>query len=430
MTDPNGAPVPGIADVLGEDPRPRAPWRRLAWGGGLLAVLLAALAWGTRGPAPDTRYETQEVGRGALSVTVTATGTLAPTNQVDVGSELSGIVKTVPVDFNDTVTVGQVLLTLDTTRLDAQVLQSRAALEAARARRAQAEATRVEAAAQLGRLKAVWEASGRRIPSRQDLDAAQAAFDRATADRANADAAAAQAQAALEAIQTDLSKTVIHSPIKGIVLKRAVEPGQTVAAAFQAPVLFTLAEDLRKMELHVDVDEADVGQVAAGQGATFAVDAYPDREYPARVVQVRYGAQTVGGVVTYETVLNVDNADLSLRPGMTATADILVQRIGDALLVPNAALRFAPVVRQKAPRGSGGGFMSKLFPRPPRPATQTRDGATRGRGTQRVWVLDAKGAPAPVTVTPGATDGAMTVIVAGDLKPGMAVVVDTLAMER
>lgn len=236
----------------------------------VVGIAVAARWWtGTREPVAAACV-TQNVVRGDLRVTVTATGTLTPINQVDVGSELSGIVKTVAVDYNDRVRAGQILARLDTTKLQAQASQIRATLDAARARAQQAQATLDEARTQLERAERL--AAGRLLPP-ADLDAARAAVKRAEADRRNAAATVAQAEASLQATETDLTKMVIRSPITGIVLKRTIEPGQTVAASFQAPMLFTLAEDLTKMELDIDVDEADVGKVQAGQEATFTVDA-------------------------------------------------------------------------------------------------------------------------------------------------------------
>ncbi len=240
----------------------------------------------------SVQYKTQEAVRGNLTVIVTATGTLQPTNKVDVGSELSGIIKTVEVDHNGRVKVGQVLARLDTSKLEAQVTQSRAALESAKGKLLQTQATLKETRSKLGQLQKVRELSKNKVPSQSELHAAEAAFERARADEASAKAAVSQARATLEAKETDLSKTVIRSPINGIVLTRSVEPGQTVAASFQAPVLFTLAEDLTQMELNVDVDEADVGRVREGQKATFRVDAYPNRTFEARITQARYGSST------------------------------------------------------------------------------------------------------------------------------------------
>jgi HlyD family secretion protein len=424
--DNETAPDTSLAESLGIEPGRRKKPRRLRplWIGLAVLVLVAlAAAWGLKGDGQTVSYKTQPVTRGDLKVTVTATGNLEPTNQVDVGSELSGIVETVDVDYNDVVQPGQVLARLDTSRLDAQLIQANAALQAAHAKVEQAQATLTQTTADLKRLDHVRELSGGQVPSQADMDAGLAAKERAAADLASARAQVAQAQGTVDGIQTDLGKTIIRSPIRGIVLKRSVEPGQTVAASLQAPVLFTLAEDLAHMELHVDVDEADVGRVAEGQKATFTVDAYPERTFPAKVTQVRYGSETVGGVVTYETVLEVDNADLSLRPGMTATADISVQSVTGALLVPNAALRFAPPAQPEAESGNRS-LLSRMFPHPPR---ASRSGGN-GRGP-KVWVLK-DGQPAVVRVTTGASDGSRTQVLTGDLKEGAEVITDSVTVGK
>ncbi len=420
-----------IDQTLGIDQSSDRKKRLKRW---LIVALLAiagvtiAVVWKGTKKSNSMQYQTQKVQRGDLTVTVTATGALEPTNQVDVGSELSGIIKTVEVDYNDQVKVGQVLARLDTDKLKAKVLQSKAALESARAKVLEAQATVKEAGDQLVRLKQVWKLSNNMVPSQQDLDAAQAALHRAKAAEATARAQVSQAQATLEADETDLAKTVIHSPINGIVLTRNVEPGQTVAASFQAPVLFTLAEDLTQMELHVDVDEADVGQVIKGQEATFNVDAHPGRTFPARITQVRYGSQTVNGVVTYKTVLNVDNSDLSLRPGMTATADITINKVENAILVPNAALRFIPPVKEKeAP--SNGSLINMLLPRRHGPPSKQRNDSTAGNKLQHVWML-RDGKLLSIAVGIGATDGRMTEVTSGDIDPGMPLAVDMKRSER
>ena len=249
------------------------------------------------------------------------------------------------------------------------------------------------------------------------------AFERAKADAASAVAAVSESQAAVQANETDLSKSVIRSPIKGVVLTRSIEPGQTVAASFQAPTLFTLAEDLAKMELHVNIDEADVGKVREGQKATFSVSAYPNRTFNAQITQARYGSSTTSGVVTYETVLKVDNADLSLRPGMTATADITVQQIEEALLVPNAALRFTPPVFRRLrliwrERRS----FPKLLPSPPQ-AKQNQNGLDKDKKQQKVWTLQ-DGKPTAIAITTGATNGILTEVMSGNIEPGMKLLVD------
>jgi HlyD family secretion protein len=405
--------------------------KRLLIAASLLAAAAAALYWWQREtPAGAPRYITAPIQRGDLKVTITATGNLAPVNQVQVGSELSGIVKSVEVDYNDHVKVGQVLARLDTSKLEAQILQSRAGLEAARAKVLQTKATVGETTWNLARLQSVMKMSQGKAGSKQDLEAAQAALDRARADQASAEATVSQNQAALKAIETDLAKTVIHSPINGVVLSRSVDPGQTVAASLQAPVLFSLAEDLAKMQLHVDVDEADVGQVKTGQAAVFTVDAYPDRSFPARISQVRYGSKTVDGVVTYETLLDVDNSDLSLRPGMTGTANITVKEVTEALLVPNAALRFVPPAKAGADDSgrnrNGASVLSRLFPRPRRNTPARKEiNKKDGKKEQQVWVVrDGNLTAIPVIV--GATNGTLTEITSGDLQAGQELVVDTV----
>lgn len=412
--------------VEGHSSPGKSPKRSLAWGIASAVLVLAIVVLVSKRGEEAYTYKTQKARIGDLVVSVSATGNLEPTNQVDVGSELSGIVRTVEVDYNDHVKVGQVLARLDTDKLEAKVQQSRATLASARSKVLQARATVTESRSAMERLNKVKELSGGKVPSKNDLENAEAAYERAKADLANAEAQVSQAEATLKADETDLGKAVILSPINGIVLARSVEPGQTVAASLQAPVLFTLAEDLTKMELHVGVDEADVGAVREGQEATFTVDAYPDRRFPARVSQVRYGSETSGGVVTYKAVLGLENSDLLLRPGMTATADIVVKKVTGALLVPNAALRFSLPTDGKGTKddASNGSIISKLFPRPPRGAEKSRrNGADRR--TQTVWtIMDRK--PVPLEITTGATDGTMTEVTGGDIAPGTALIVDAV----
>ena len=401
--------------------------RWLRWAVIVLVLLIAgAAAWHFLKPDPTataTKYKTEQAKRGDLTVIVTATGTLKPTNSVDVGSELSGIVKSVEADYNSRVKVGQVLARLDTSKLEATITQSRAALESARSKVLQAEATVTETRTKLAQLKNAREISGGRLSSQLEVDAAEAAFARARADAAAAAAAVSQAKALLEANETDLAKAVIRSPINGIVLVRSIEPGQTVAAAFTAPVLFNLAEDLTRMELHVNVDEADIGKIREGQKATFTVAAYPNRTFTAQITQARYGSSTTSGVVTYETILKVANPDLALRPGMTATADITVLELKDALLVPGAALRFTPPVVQVEEKTSRGLFFS-LFPRPPRQERPSENGV--GKGKQRVWILK-ENQPVAVPITTGSTSGSWTEVTSGNLAAGTPLIVDILA---
>lgn len=386
-------------------------------------VVVAALGWWLWPSADQSlyRYQTAPVQRGDLTVTVTATGVIEPVNQVDVGTEISGRVDTVLVDFNDHVSTGQVLAQLNTDQLEAKLRQSKAALALARAQVKENEATVLETSAQLRRTK---ELQNRKLSTPEQVDTAQAAYDRALAGRERTKAQVTQAEAQLDADQTTLAKAVIRSPIDGIVLNRAVEPGQTVAASLQTPVLFTIAENLAQMELQVSVDEADVGMVREGQQAMFRVDAYANRSFPATISQVRFAPETVEGVVTYKTILAVDNADLSLRPGMTATAEITVQQVHDALLVPNAALRFTPPKTREQQQAS---FISKLIPHPPH--RRDKQVHESGNDQKQVWVLQ-DGQPFAIGVKTSVTDGKLTEITAGDVKPGMELITDFTTLKK
>jgi HlyD family secretion protein len=409
---------PDMADVFEEGGSSKGKGHLKRW---ILIAALAVIAVFAAGiirrmNLPDpVRYTTQEVARGDLTVIVTATGTLQPTNTVEVGSELSGIIKSVEVDFNDRVQVGQVLARLDTSKLEAQATLSRA-------RVVQADATLRETRSKLAQMEKVRDLSGGKVPSEADLEAAEAARDRASAEKA-------AAEATLSVYVTDLSKSVIRSPIDGIVLSRNVEPGQTVAASFTAPVMFTLAEDLAEMELHVDVDEADISRITEGQSAEFTVAAWSDRVFSARIIQARFGSSTTSGVVTYETVLSVDNSDLALRPGMTATADITVMEVESAVLIPTAALRFAPENPQAAKKTGSTSLVGSLLPRPPRQTGPSQPEKTAGNGKQTVWTLkDGKLESLPVRI--GVTDGSYSELVSGDVEPGMLLVTGTAGSEK
>ncbi len=372
--------------------------------------------------SPAVSFKTAPAVLKDIVVTVNATGTLEPTNQVEVGSELSGTVREVLVDYNGRVRVGQVLARLDVTDRLAQVRQKKAALTAAKASVLQAEATVEETRLTLENLETVHALSRGKVPSKTDMDVARAAHARALANKASADAGVEEVQATLDISVTELSKADILSPVNGVVLTRNVEEGQTVAASLSAPVLFLLAEDLAQMELHVDVDEADIGQVRDGQEASFTVDAYPDRKFAASIRQVRYNATTTDGVVTYETVLTVDNHDLSLRPGMTATADITVSRADQALTVPAAALRFTPSA--SGPKERKPSILSALMPGASRrrPPHKPKQAIATGGGRETLWILGRDDRPRPVPVKAGLTDGVDTQILEDNIKPGTRVI--------
>ncbi|MCX5769229.1 MAG: efflux RND transporter periplasmic adaptor subunit [Candidatus Hydrogenedentes bacterium] len=414
-----------VAMTLGVDATRSRLRRVIKWFIWLVVILaVVAGAYGfTREKSSNVRYETQPVTRGDLLVTVSATGTLAPVNTVDVGIEVSGTIKTVKVDYNDRVEVGQVLAELDPSKLQAQALQSSSALESAKAKLLQSQATVQEADAQMARLDEVRRLSDGKVPAKTEYDTQKASLARARADEASTKAVVAQAQATLDANKSDLTKAVVRSPINGVVLVRSVEPGQTVAAMFQSPILFTLAEDLSQMKLLVDVDEADVGQVREDQEATFSVDAYPDQTFSARTTQVRYGSQTVEGVVTYKAVLKVDNSSLALRPGMTATASLTVDKRENVVLVPNAVLRFAPPQTQPKQTAGSRSLLSAILPHPPRSEPTQREDLTAKSKEQRVWTVK-DGQLTPILITKGLTDGKMTEVTAGAVEPGMELVTD------
>ncbi|MBL9011923.1 MAG: efflux RND transporter periplasmic adaptor subunit [Alphaproteobacteria bacterium] len=404
----------GIAETLGVGKKKWSVRRKsLVWLGGIGAVVLV-LFFLFSGGGDEVGFKSEAVKRGPLSVRVTATGTLQPIDQVDVGAEVSGRVIEVRVDFNDAVKAGDILAQIDTTQLDARRVQTEAQLAAAKAGVREAEASLADATRRLARLKDL--AKGRTV-SQQDLDTAQANFDRAVATVEVAKAQVALQEAALKVAVNDIDKAVIRSPIDGIVLYRSIEPGQTVAASFQTPVLFTLASDIKSLELLADIDEADVGQVAEKQNATFTVDAFPNRSFDAQVRSLRNapkkaeGAAAAQGVVVYQAELTVNNEAGLLKPGMTATAEVTVKTVESALLVPNAALRFVPpalaMKESMAEEQEAGGAAP----------------APRDPSAGRVFVEEG-GQPVERKVKIGVTDGAFTEVLEGELKEGDNVLTD------
>ncbi|WP_246606612.1 efflux RND transporter periplasmic adaptor subunit [Novilysobacter antarcticus] len=323
-------------------PRRSPKWRgRLLLGVVVLAVAAAGVyLWQQRGVAAgEGGYRTATAERGDIRVSISATGTLGAISTVDVGSQISGLVTEVLADFNDTVSEGQVIARIDPSTFDAQIAQGNAAVQAAQASLATARAAAINAEADFRRKSELGE---RQLVATSDIDLARAARDQARAQVNSAQAQIAQQRASTRTSQLNLERTEIRSPVDGVVLTRTVEPGQTVAASLQAPVLFQIAEDLSKMEIVLAIDEADIGQVKTGQGVSFGVDAFPDRQFRGSVQQVRLSATNTNNVITYPVVVAVDNPDQILLPGMTANAEIEVSRRDDVLRVPNAALRYKP----------------------------------------------------------------------------------------
>lgn len=367
-------------------------------------------------------YATEILARGSIHLTITATGNLEPTNQVTVGSELSGTTLEVYVDINDHVTKGQPLAKLDASKLTQQTESSRAAVKSAQARVTQAEATVQESAATLFRQEELARLSGGKIPSKSDLDTARASAARARADLLSAQAAVGEAEAQVRINENDLAKALIKSPIDGVVLTRSIEPGQTVAASFTAPELFVIAENLAHMKLKVAIAEADIGRVAKGQKSSFTVDAWPDRAYTATVSRVAFGSVVTNNVVTYLAELEVANDDLSLRPGMTATSDIRVAESQDVFLVPTAALRFVPATAAAASTAAKKSFVQSLIPMPTRnsnrPAATDADSKSAGA---HVWIL-RNGQPESLIVKTGLSDGRHTEVSGEGLSAGLVVI--------
>jgi len=435
-----------LDDFLGVKPQPA--WRRYVKWGVILLVLLVALWFLSRwlSGGAEANYATAKVERGALVTTVSATGKLAPTNQVTVGSQLSGLVVKVLVDVNDRVTAGQALAEIDPEQIEDQIRQGQAQLTANQAQVAQAQATLAEAQAQLARLEEVSRLSNGRVPSQTEMQTGRADVQRAQAALAVAKANVLASQAALAQNQTQRARAIIRSPVSGVVLARQVDPGQTVAASFNTPTLFVIAEDLSQMKLEVAIDEADVGAVKEGQRATFTVDAFPGKTFPATITRVDIGSNlsvdsasssssstsssstTTGQVVSYAADLTVENPDLSLRPGMTATADIVTTEHRNALLVPNAALRFKPESGTGATARPSGGITDSLSFRPQRRGSSGERTVTMGRGAvQTVYVRGEDGKPRAIQVTTGDTDGFQTEILSGDLRAGMEVITGELS---
>jgi HlyD family secretion protein len=373
-----------------------------------LAIMIAGIAgyqWYAASPA-RIDYTTVPASAGDLTVEVSATGTLQPLTQVDISSELSGVVRSVSANENQQVRKGDVLAALDTSKLEVQIERAEASAKAAAANLEDATVTLKENEAALVRAT---ELTRRGMATNQSLEAATATRDRAKAALDSAEANLAIAKADLKAQQTDFAKSTIYAPIDGIVLTRSVDPGQTVASSLQAPVLFIIAADLRNMELKAAVDEADIGAVKPGQHARFTVDAFPERPFDAEIRDISYASVTTDGVVTYDARFDVDNGELLLRPGMTATVSVVTKQAKGVLTVPASAFRYRPA--QQAARGWS---LSDLFTGGMRRPGGNRQAQTKAPtdGLRTLYVLE-NGKPRPVSVKIGSTDGELTEITSG-----------------
>ncbi|MFN0063482.1 MAG: efflux RND transporter periplasmic adaptor subunit [Myxococcaceae bacterium] len=362
-------------------------------------VTLAACGIACKG-TPPVEYETAEADRGKVVAKVTATGTLSALVTVQVGAQVSGRIAQLFVDFNSPVKQGDILAKMDAQLFVAAVQQARANHMAAQGNLARARAEAKQAGRELARTRAL---SARDLVAPADLDASRAAAEAQRATVRAAEGSLAQSQAALEQAETNLAYTTIVSPIDGVVISRAVDVGQTVAATLQAPTLFTLAKDLRQMQVDTNVAESDVGKLQPGMSATFRVDAFPGEHFEGLVRQIRNAPQTVQNVVTYDAVIDVANPQEKLRPGMTANVTFIYASREGVLRVPNAALRYRP-----PPGKTDAGTQRESPPKDARTVHLLRDGQ-----------------PQPVSVVTGITDGSFTEVVSGELREGDKVITET-----
>jgi HlyD family secretion protein len=372
----------------------------------------------------ESPYVTVPAQRGNVTQVVSSTGTLQAVVTVLVGSQISGTIDKLFADFNTKVKAGQVVAQLNQDKFKAAVDQARANLLAAESNLAKAKVSVVDAQRTLERNR---ELRKRDLMPQSELDAAQTAYDAALAQLEVNKAQSAQAQAGLNQAMVDLNNTVIRSPVDGIVISRNVDVGQTVAASLQAPTLFTIANDLAKMEVHTNVDEADVGNVTEGQEVTFTVDAFPARRFRGRVHQVRNAPTVVQNVVTYDAVVRIDNKELLLKPGMTANVQFLVNRQENVLTIPNMAIRFKPPDQKNEAQELLRQEQSRAAPTVGAKRTSRSPGGAGGgesRGGRRISIyLLRNGKSEPVEVQLGITDGSKTEVREGELKENDPVII-------
>ena len=373
----------------------------------IIAIVIIAMGifFYLRGNGNNMAYKTEKVSRGEINALVTATGTVNAVTTVSVGTQVSGTIKRLMVDYNSPVKKGQLLAQIDPSNVQAQVDQANANLWSAKATMEKAAVATLDARRTLLRNKDLF---AQNFIARSDLDTAETNAQSAEAQQKVTNAQVGQAQAALKIAETNLQYTTILSPVDGTVISRSVDVGQTVAASFQTPTLFSIAQDLTKMQIDTNVDEADIGKVQVGQTVSFTVDAYPDTIFIGKVAVVRNAPITVSNVVTYDVVIQVDNSQLMLKPGMTANVSITIETRKDVLRIPNSALRFKPAeITGKSEK------------------SQNKQGM---KGT-KVWILE-NDKPKPVKVNIGLSDGNYTEISAGELKEGQEIITDSLSGKK
>lgn len=379
--------------------------------------------WFLKGGDQQANYKLAKIEKGPLTAAVAAAGTLNPVSAVQVGSQISGQIKEILVDFNSPVKAGQLVARIDPETYQYKVRQAEADLEATRSavnvQRAQAYQAQVnlaEAERDFERKTLLVEkkfmSAADRDKAKTTLDAARAQLQLTEAQVKNSESVVSQREAQLAQARVDLARTEIRSPVDGVVVKRSIEPGQTVAASLQAPELFIIARDLTDMQVETSIDEADVGRVRIGQKATFTVDAFPNRSFQGEVRQVRKAATVVSNVVTYTVIVSAANPEMTLLPGMTANVRISTALKDGVLKVANAALRFKPGNDEGKPAG---------------PPANARAATSPAKGGSRLWVVGDGGKPRPITVQTGITDGTSTEVSGEGVSEGMEVIVGTTA---
>ncbi len=429
-------------------------WKRYLWAIVIILFIIGGLflyeKFTTGGSGQ--RYRTIKVERGEIKSLVTASGTVNPVVTVLVGTQVSGTIKALYADFNSKVKKGQVIAQIDPAIFEAQVEQGKANLLNAQANLLNARANLLNAEANLKKAEVAVTDTKRTLDrnielmqkgviAQATLDTSRVNYESALAQREialaqleaaksqleSAKAQVEQARASLKIHETNLKYTTIRSPVDGIVISRNVDVGQTVAASLQAPTLFTIAKDLTQMQVDTNVSEADIGQIAVGQEATFTVDAYPEMIFRGKVTDIRNAPLTVQNVVTYDVVIQVENKDLKLKPGMTANVSILVDHREGVLKIPNSALRFKPTGFIGSDKGDKRPFSTE------RKQIFTKGTKSFGEGWQSsrvVWILSKDGRPVPVRVVIGITDGNFSEVVSGDLKEGMEVIVEEVSNKK
>lgn len=370
-----------------------------------VAIIAAILFFIFNKNGKSVSYKTEKISRGEIKSVVTATGTVNAVTTVSVGTQVSGTIQKLFVDYNSPVRKGQQLAQIDPSTFQSQVDQANANLWSAQANLEKAQVAVMDAQRTFHRNK---ELFAQNFIAKSDLDTAETNFKSAQAQQKVNQAQVGQAQAALKIAQANLQYTRILSPVDGIVISRSVDVGQTVAASFQTPTLFSIAQDLTKMQIDTSVDEADIGKVRAGQEVSFTVDAYPDTNFTGKVSVVRNAPITVSNVVTYDVIINVDNSQLKLKPGMTANVSITIETRSNVLRVPNAALRFKPAQAKGQ--------------------SETITDKQEMKGT-KVWIME-EGKPKPVMVTTGLSDGNYTEISSGNVTQGREVITDSLSSKK